>query len=103
MGNDDPHFLNEFDTDFLRKAGAGGAAATPTHNGSNIATLSYLELRKISFDCTAFSHILDAVNESTYDYTVSTPPWIIADQPARKRTASQSVYLFEQLENHDSN
>ena len=83
--NDDPHFLNEFDTDFLRKAGAAGTgtASITTHNGNNMATLSYLELRKISFDCTAFSHILDAVNESTYDYTVSTLPWIIADQPER--------------------
>ena len=71
---DDPHGLKEFDTAFMEKA----------MNGS----LTYLELRRISFKCqntgqSMFKNVIDAFNKTTFNYAVSTLPWIVRSMPER--------------------
>ena len=76
--NDDPNFLEEFDSEFLKKA--------------LDKKLTYLELRKIGFKCNNnnnknnsknIPNIMDAFHEPAFDFTMSNLPWAVKAMPER--------------------
>ena len=67
--NDDPTSLEEFDSEFLKKA---------LHK-----KLTYLELRKVGFMCQKFPNIMDTFNKSAVEFTISNLPWVIKIMPER--------------------